>query len=341
MQQYVRNYLLRIKPYFPTLRLAASYLGVIMVMSLSFSFVLFHTGAQEIGRQIPNSGVYSQMTNVDQDIFDTFFQARIDRGRHELIARLTLLNIFVLLGGAAVSYVLARRTLEPIEEAMAAQARFASDASHELRTPLAAIQTENEVALRNPKLSLSRSKEILASNLEEVTRLQALSDGLLRLARQDNQEIELRAVNISDIAGDAINQFIKPAQQKNIAIEDKVRPVSALADHNGLVQIVGILLDNAIKYSPAKTSVWVEGGTRNKQAYLSVRDEGPGIHRQDMPHIFDRFYRADSSRTSQQVSGHGLGLALAETIAENMGGAISVKTKMGKGSTFTITLPLA
>ncbi|CAN5408113.1 HAMP domain-containing sensor histidine kinase [soil metagenome] len=341
MNQQIRQLRLSIRPYIPTLRLAASYLAVIMVMSLGFSAIIYNTSAREIGRQLPPTSLYGQIGDNEQGVFDDFFKQRITNGQHKLFTQLVVINTLVLISGAAVSYVLARRSLEPIEEAMEAQSRFASDASHELRTPLASIQAENEVALRNPKLTLTRSKQILASNLEEVTRLQALSAGLLRLAREDGRDITLSPVSLADAVSEAITNYHKPATQKHIGIVDKVSRASVLADQPGLTQVLSILLDNAIKYSPPKTTITITGGARGKDGYITVSDEGPGIGAEDLPHIFDRFYRADASRTSQQVSGHGLGLALAQKIVEQSGGAIEVKSKPGKGAKFTVRFPLA
>jgi signal transduction histidine kinase len=341
MNQQFRQLKLRLQPYGPTLRLAASYLAVIMVMSVGFSIVIYHTSAHEIGRQLPPSSLYSDIDGSSYDVFNNFFQQRISRGQHEVFVKLLLINLLVLAGGAAVSYILARRNLEPIEEAMDAQSRFASDASHELRTPLAAIQTENEVALRNPNLTLTRSKQILASNLEEVTRLQALSDGLLQLARQDSHEIILEPVILSEVVAEAIAGCQKSARQKTITIVSKVSNLTLSATQHGLTQVISILLDNAIKYSPAKTTVTLTSGKRGKEGFLTVADEGPGISSKDVPRIFDRFYRADISRTSQAVSGHGLGLALAHKIATQSGGSIDVKSKPGKGAKFTVRYPLA
>jgi signal transduction histidine kinase len=311
-----------------------------MVMSLGFSAIIYHTSANEIARQLPPNSLYGQISDDNQGVFDEFFRQRISRGQHELFTKLLIINTLVLVGGAAVSYVLARRTLEPIEEAMEAQSRFASNASHELRTPMAAIQTENEVALRNPKLTLARSKQILRSNLEEVTRLQELSDGLLRLAREDGRDITLEPVVLAEVVTDVISHYRKPASQKHISIVNKVNQASVYADRHGLTQVLSILLDNAIKYSPAKTTVTVTSGGRGKDGHISVADEGPGINSNDLPHIFDRFYRADTSRTSQQVSGHGLGLALAQKIVEQSGGTIDVKSKPGKGTKFVVSFPL-
>lgn len=341
MKQHVRQLRLRLKPYGPTLRLTASYLAVIMVMSLTFSIVLYGISATEIGRQLPPNNFYGQYSDIDQDVFNEFFERRISRGQHEVFVRLAYMNLVVLLGGAAVSYILARRSLEPIEEAMEAQSRFASDASHELRTPLAAIQAENEVALRNPKLTLARSKELLASNLEEAKRLQAMSDSLLKLARQESTDIVLAPVLLPDAIQQATAHYAKAAQAKHIAVVYKPVSVTALADEDALVQALDVLLDNAIKYSPAGSTVTISSGRHGKEAFVTIADEGPGISKADLPYIFERFYRADSSRTSQKVSGHGLGLALAQKVIEQSGGTISAKSQPGKGAKFTVSFPLA
>lgn len=338
MNQKLRQFKKRLQPYMPTLRLSGSYLAVIMVMSIGFSTILYHTSVQEIGRQLPPQQFYEQTTDDTYDIFNTFFQKRIDRGKHEILARLVLINLIVLLGGAAVSYILARRTLEPIEVAMESQRRFASDASHELRTPLATIQTENEIALRSKNLSLARSKELLASNLEEVQRLQALSDGLLRLARQDETQLELGPVLVSDCVSEATHALQKAADGKSIKIESKVGNTVALANDNALSQILSILIDNAIKYSPPKTTVRITSNIKNNEVKITVADEGPGIIAADIPHIFERFYRADQSRTKQTVTGHGLGLALARQLIEQLDGQITVQSKPTKGTKFTIHL---
>jgi two-component system sensor histidine kinase CiaH len=340
MNQQFRQLKLRIQPYASTLRLTASYIAVIMVMSVSFSFVIYHTSAQEISRQLPPQSLYGQIDDTNVSVFNDFFQQRISHGQHELFVKLLVINTLVFFGGAAVSYILARRNLEPIEEAIEAQSRFASDASHELRTPLAAIQTENEVALRNPKLTLARAKDILTSNLEEVTRLQALSAGLLRLAREDGRDITLSPVALPEAVVQAISHYHKPAKQKHITLTNKVSDTIVHADRHSLTQALEILLDNAIKYSPVKTTVAITGGKRGKEGFVTVADEGPGISAQDLPLIFDRFYRADISRSSQRVSGHGLGLALAQKIVEQSGGTINAKSKLGKGAKFTISFPL-
>lgn len=331
-----------------TARLAASYLLIIMVMSLSFSLVSYNTSSRALGRQLPPDSLY-QDDHPDDGFspyprVNAYLKDRIDEGRHALLGRFILVNILVLAGGGALSYYLARRTLKPIEDSMEAQSQFISDASHELRTPLTSIQTTNEVALRNKKLDIAGARTVLGQNVEEVEKLKVLTDGLLNLARQDTQggsNTTFQPVNLQDATSEAMNRVMQLALDKDIAIEDKTQPTMALGNQQTLIQALVILLDNAIKYSPKATTIHIETTKRTKQAQISVHDQGPGIRPYDLRKIFDRFYRADQSRSNQHVAGNGIGLALAKKIVEQQHGEIGVTSAAGKGSTFIIRLPLA
>jgi len=327
-----------------------------MGMSLGFSIVLYNASAHELKRQVPPTIITRDYQfRESQDLgstrngegndapqrIDEFFRKRTEEARRTLLGRLALLNALTLVGGAALSCYLARRTLQPIERNMEAQSQFVSDASHELRTPLTTLQTSNEVALRNPKLSLADSKELIVQNIEEVAKLQSLTDGLLTLAGPERGQIVRQRVSLQDVAGDAMNRVISLAQDRAITIDDKVKPQVVLANRQTLAQAVVVLLDNAIKYSPKDSTIFLSGGQRTKRAYISVRDQGPGIRPHDQSRIFDRFYRADQSRSTQHVLGHGIGLSLAKKLVEQQGGEIHVTSTVGKGSTFTISFPLA
>jgi signal transduction histidine kinase len=326
-----------------TFRLAASYLAIIMVLSIAFSVVFYRTSSDAIGRQIPPKSVYGEGFRgvIGGDTFNTFFTQRISEGRSELVGRLILLNVLTLFLGAIISYYLARASLEPIEEAMEAQSRFSSDASHELRTPLTAIRARNEVALRKPKLSTAEARQVIQSNLDEVIKLEVLSEGLLRLAREDGKPIKKMPVGLDEVVSDAINKVIEPAQAKHISIHETVPKISIMADASSLAQAIKILLDNAIKYSPPKTTIKISARVKGKQAFLDVKDQGQGIKAADLPHVFDRFYRADHARTKKGENGYGLGLSIAQKIIDQQGGEITVKSAVDKGSTFTIKLVLA
>jgi two-component system sensor histidine kinase CiaH len=327
-----------------TARLAASYLGIIMVLSVGFSYVLYKTSAHELGREMPPPSMFDpdRPGFIGGQAFHHFFQRRIEEGRGHLLGRLVILNLVVLVIGAALSYYLARRTLQPIEDAMDAQSRFVTDASHELRTPLTAILAGNEVSLRKPNLTIKQAKDTIKSNTEEIIKLQALTDGLLSLAAQDtNGLLAVAPISLQDVAGEAMNRVLTAAQTKQISIEDSAPDIKVSGDQTKLVQLVSILLDNSIKYSPDKSIIYIEGHSKDNQGYLSVRDEGIGIAAEDLPHIFDRFYRADLSRNKPVADGYGIGLSIAKKIIEQHHGRITASSEPGKGATFTIELPLA
>lgn len=328
-----------------TARLTVSYLGIIMIMSIGFSMVFYNTSLHELGRQLPPQSVFQTPNEPDfldrRVVINGFIQDRIEEGRRHLMFRLVLINFLVLIGGAGFSYWLARRTLEPIEANIEAQNHFVSDASHELRTPLTTLQTTNEVALRKKKLTISEAKEILQNNVNEVLQLKTLTDNLLRLAKQDTATLNLQPVLLTDIVTDAINQVIQAAITKKVTLADTAKKVTIQADRPSLTQAVVVLLDNAVKYSSEGGKVEVDTYSRGKHAYIRVRDYGTGITKKDLPHIFDRFYRADQSRNKNQTDGYGIGLALAQKIIASHGGEITAGSTPNKGTTFTISLPLS
>lgn len=332
-----------------TVRLASTYLMIIMSMSLGFSLVFYYTSQQQLNRQLPPDSWMHHYDDDDTFRFDDdrdrsnpnlskYLQDRIYEGVSELRYKLVILNIGALIIGSLLSYELARRTLKPIEEAMEAQAQFVSDASHELRTPLSAIQTSNEVALRRPNLTLADAKALIASNTEDIERLKRLSDSLLTLARYSKGDLLYVPIKLQDIVSEAMTQVVPQATTKRIAVHDEVANLTVIGNKTGLVQVLVILLDNAIKYSGRKSDIYLKTRLKGKYVYLDVIDQGIGIRASDLPHLFRRFFRADHSRTNDEQSGYGLGLAIAERIMLNHDGRISVKSKAGEGSTFTLQL---
>lgn len=325
-------------------RLTATYLAVIMIMSITFSIVLYGVSVSHLERRLPPSSQFDSYDEIFggrsslQSRINEYLQRRISDEKAELIWQLVSINLLMLLGGAGVSYALARKSLEPIEKVMESKDQFISDASHELRTPLTALQTSNEVALRKAKLSAKEARELLDENLLEVKRLQQLTDGLLGLMRE-MPEISYEKVQLQQIVADSFSQVVSKAQVKNIAVDDTVPPMSIRTDGTMLSQVVTILLDNAIKYSPENTTIKVSASQTKKYVLLHVSDEGVGIKSSDIEHIFDRFYRVDQSRSKHVSEGYGLGLAIAKKLADSIGISISVKSALGKGSVFTLRIP--
>ncbi len=325
------------------LRLTLWYLAIIMAVSLMFSGLLFRVSAGDLQRNVNHEiGYFNNFLGPgDSDNYSRLRQRQLSEDRGHLKANLVLFNVLVLVGGGVASYWLARRTLEPIEQALISQTRFAADASHELRTPLTAIQTENEVAIRNPGLKKEEAIALIKSNLEEVAKLKTLSEGLLRLANGNGRIEDPRDVSSKTVVSLAIDRLAKAAEQKNIRLIDKSDDHRLKGDSESLVELFAIFIDNAIKYSSAKSSVIITSRKQHRDVLIDITDKGRGIKQTDLPMIFERFYRTDDSRSKQTAGGYGLGLAIAKKITTVHGGHIEVKTAIGKGSSFIVHLPSA
>jgi signal transduction histidine kinase len=291
--------------------------------------------SEQSGNQTPSSTSPPPPFNPRQ------IQAELVPARQDLLVDLVYFNIFVIIAGTVLSYGMAKRTIRPIEKALEAQTRFTADASHELRTPLSVMQTGIETFRRNPAATKSEAVELLDSNLEEVAKLRGLSEALLKLARSDSQPLVLKSVNLSTIASAAISRVNSQAKLKKITVINDVSNVKALGDDSNLIELTVILLDNAIKYSSPHTAVTVTSRKLGKTVELSVSDRGRGIPAKDLPHVFERFYRADTSRSNTNVEGHGLGLSIAREIVNAHQATIRVNSSPGKGTTFVVELALA
>ena len=331
-----------------SLKLAGLYLGILVTISIFFSATLYQTSMQELERGLrrPTAVINGPIgpgfsTNIRQQLIAER-EVQYDEAQERILNNLVIINLIILIGGGALCYYLALRTLKPIEEAHEAQSRFTADASHELRTPITAMRTENEVALLDPKLSLAEAKKQLQSNVEELEKLTTLSEGLLRLAQIENNHLEKVPVSAKAIAHTAIERVVPRAELGNILIKSQVQTnVEVRVDEVSLTEALVTLIDNAVKYSPNKSEITVKVMQQQKHVMFKVTDKGIGIRADELPHIFERFYRADTSRTKQKIEGYGLGLAIAKSIVDAHGGHLAAQSKPGKGSTFTLTLPLA
>lgn len=323
-------------------RLAGTYLAIIMSMSVAFSLIIYGLSSQEFHRRPSNDqqALATVRSNEPGAVISihSYLDTREDEAMAAIRLNLLLANLTVFLIGGLVSYLLAQHTLQPIEDNMAAQSRFVSDASHELRTPLTALLAANEVALRNPKLTLAQAKKVITENVDDVTRLQKLANSMLGLLKDDGAKMVKTPVSLQAVVNRAMNLVVSQAVEKDIAVEDQTKELKISGDSQKLEQLMTILLDNAIKYSGSGTTVYVSSARKGRQAVISVRDEGAGMDKETLERIFTRFYRAEESRTTE---GYGLGLAIAQKIVQAHGGKISAQSRKGKGATFTVILPLA
>jgi len=315
-----------------TFQLTAWYLGILVAISLLFSVVIYSISLSEVRTRL---GFIQTGLSISQPKYEMLRELQVHETEANLIASLSITNAIIWIAGGFGSYSLARRTLRPIEEAHEAQSRFTSDASHELRTPLASMKTELEVALRDPKLSVEEARELLVSNLEEVNKLTNLSQMLLQLSRLEHAQLKREKVDISAAAKIVMKRLDKSHQR--IVLEGKTRRV--FANPASVEELLTILLDNALKYSPKDSAVSIRLITQRHMAGFEVTNEGKGIPKKDLPHIFDRFYRVDASRTGGEKKGYGLGLSLAKKIVQLHSGELSVSSGTDV-TTFRVLLPI-
>lgn len=320
-------------------QLAATYLIIIVVLTAVFSFVLYTTSDSHFSRFAPMS---QQTIPGPQDIqrSDIFAERRAEV-RGALIGDLIWLNIAVLIFGALFSYYLAGLTLEPIEAAMRTQSQFISDASHELRTPLATLQTSNEVALRTIKKLPHDLRQLIESNIAQTEKLRSLTDGLLGLIKAENSQLKISSYVLIDMIDEAVAIIEPVAASKGIIVKKTIDDVKVLTDRASLCRIVRIFMDNAVKYSPAGSTIEIKTHLQASYVELSVTDQGIGIAKDDIDKIFTRFYRIDESRSTQHVEGYGLGLSIAKVLSTQLNLQLHVKSTVQEGSTFSVIVPLA
>lgn len=229
--------------------------------------------------------------------------------------------------------------LSSLETAHRAQQRFVSDASHELRAPLTIIQANLEFVERSTDLPPAERQAALSEAGREVRRLTQLVADLLALARADaGVAIQQQPVELDRVLLDAVGDARHLARGQRLVVA-RIEAFVVCGDADRLKQLVLILLDNALKYTPDGRTVSVALDRHKGWAALEIRDEGIGIPADDVPHVFERFYRADPAR-SRDPGGTGLGLPIARWIVEQHGGAITLTSEVGKGTQVLVRLPI-
>ena len=238
-----------------------------------------------------------------------------------------------------ISILLARWVVRPTERAWSQQQQFVADASHELKTPLAVMMANNSILLSNGDQTVDSQRRWVESNQAEARQMLELVNDMLFLARPANAERQTvrDTVDFSALVQRNTLQFEAVCFERGMTLEDEVEAgISVLGDANRLQRLVSTLIDNACKYGDTRVSVKLEktGG----QARFSVSNDGAVIPPEDLPHVFDRFYRVDKARVRSE-GGFGLGLAIAQEVAHQHGGAITVTSTESADTTFTATLP--
>lgn len=320
-----RNLFLRAR-----LRLTLFYTGLIIIVLIIFSLSLY----------------ISFLRNIKNDIEKDFPNPRQERLIvHRSTSRLAELILFIdggiILFVGFFGFFLTKETLEPIQQTLEAQKKFAADAAHELRTPLAVIKTDLEIFLRTDHEETPERK-IMASNLEEVNRMSRIVNNLLSLVRLESNQENFRfgRINLSQLTDQTLKNISSYALNKKIKMKKQFEPdLYVLADQTKLEETILNLLKNAVDYSKDNGLIEVELKKTKNKAELSIRDYGIGISDQDLPHIFERFFRADNARQNKKT-GSGLGLAIVREIVRKHRGQIQIESKLNQGAIVIVTLPL-
>lgn len=238
-----------------------------------------------------------------------------------------------------ISIKLSAVAARPMEEAMQREKQFVADASHDLKTPLSVILANNSILMENPENKVGDLRRWLDSTQEAAKRMQKLIAEMLTLADVERQDVPLvcEEVDLANIAMKADLELESVAFEKNVTLEDDLPDrcmVTGNADY--LLRIVMSLLENALKYEPSGGRVSIHLTQSKKKTVLSVCNQGSRIADEDLPHVFDRFYRSDKSRTNSAGS-FGLGLAITKEMVERLGGTISVTSSQEEGTVFSVT----
>jgi len=331
------------------IKLTAWYLLIIMLISITFSVFIHKVLVIELERfaRIQKNRIERNLSEERHFVIDPHIPPPprvnpelIEETKGRITVVLVLINAIIFLFSGATGYILAGKTLKPIQEMMDEQNRFVSDASHELRTPLTSLKTAMEVALRSDKFSIKEAKNLIKENILEVNKLEMLSGALLQLSlsQQQIQNDVFQEVDLNTIIKEAVNQISIIAKAKNIHINDQSKTGRIIGNKKKLIELFIIVFDNAIKYSPKNSTITIVEKKIKDTIELTIKDTGIGIAEKDIPHIFDRFYRADSARQKKDSGGFGLGLSIAKEIVNRHQGNIFVNSKVGKGTEIHIVL---
>lgn len=336
------------------IKLTLSYILATMTISLSLSFIIIK-GVDEFTQralQMHEKRVenrlkeFRRQQNLPPNYPSSRFQEPITKETAEEIKKntvslLAVINLTFLIISGSLGYWFAGKTLKPIEDMTQKQKKFIADAAHEFKTPLAAVKSQIEVALRDKNFNLRKSKSLMQSVVEDVDSLSLLTNSLLEQSKYQDSNFKLKLENlkIAKLIEKTLEKFEPRIKHKKINLISNVdKNLTVKADHKSFLELLTILIDNAVKFCDREGDIDISANKENKYIVIKISNTGEVISQKDLPFIFDRFYKADTSRTkAEEHNGFGLGLSIAKEIVETHHGTITAESN--KKTIFTVKIP--
>ncbi|HSQ89831.1 HAMP domain-containing sensor histidine kinase, partial [Romboutsia sp.] len=240
-----------------------------------------------------------------------------------------------------VALYLTKKALVPIETAWNNQAKFVQDASHELRTPISIVSSKLESMLKLPDNTISDEVETIADAMKETRRIKKMINDLLCLTKEDAiTKISIDSMNIQNLLDEIISDYIDIAQvqEKEFSINLELKNKIIITDKNKLRQLIVIFIDNAFKYTKKGDKILIEVKEKGSDMSLSIIDSGIGIKKEEIPYIFDRFFRSENVR-NKDIDGSGIGLSIAKMLCSNLNFKLKVDSKLNEYTKFEIIIP--
>ena len=304
--------------------------------------------------ELSDLGLFYEKRTVDDTAYLAFADADSAAGWLSLIPTLLMVGAGALGVFFAASVLFSRWALRPVERTWAQQRQFVADASHELKTPITVMLADASIALAHPGETVESQRQWIEGIQAEGQRMRGLVDGMLALAKLDAEEAGAgakreiagagEATDLTDVARRAVLQFEAVAFERGVTLDDDIAEgVRAAAPRADLERLAGTLLDNACKYAAEGGRVHVALFAEGRRGVLRVENDGQAIDAADLPHVFDRFWRADKARTGDEdgAGGYGLGLSIARGIVRACGGELSAESSPERGTAFIARIPLA
>lgn len=307
------------------LRLTCLYTLILITLALVCSVWLYNTTNNQASFL---SDTLSSSPNAAVSV------SALQYSREHTLRALVFFNLFIFGGGIIASYALAKHALKPVQANYMLQANFTADASHELRTPLTALKSELQLVQTNKRATLQDYQIATASSLQEVDRLTMLTERLLQLAEPATPK-RPESASLQQSLTEAQKLLSPLLKASGIRVTSDTADTQLAMHQADITEVLTILLQNAVKYSPKRSTITVAHSVAHGKCEIRITDQGPGIDPKDLPYVFERFYRG----ANNTKEGYGLGLAVAKKLIVSAGGSITIENSDPSGTTCTLKIP--